>query len=75
MRYLFILFKIFTEMNYSIDFSSYKEYDNPQEMSNLYYEWTKDINEKREAEEEAALIEDAKAILEAAKEKEGAAEA
>lgn len=48
MRYLFILFKIFTEMNYSIDFSSYKEYDNPQEMSNLYYEWTKDINEKRD---------------------------
>lgn len=35
----------------------------------------RDINEKRAQEEEAALIENAKAILEAAKEKEGAATA
>ena len=35
-------------MNSMIDFTSYKEYGNPQEMSNLYYEWTKDINEKKD---------------------------
>jgi len=35
----------------------------------------RDINEKRAQKEEAALIENAKAILEAAKEKEGAATA